>query len=92
MTINGWVQIVLYCVIVLALVKPLGFYMTGVFNGERTFLSPVLRPIERALYSVSGIKRSRAELAELSHRHVVLPLRWVSYPLCFDARSRRSAV
>ena len=61
MTFNGWIQIVLYCVIVLALVKPLGFYMTRVFNGERTFLSPVLRPIERALYSVSGIKEDHEQ-------------------------------
>jgi K+-transporting ATPase ATPase A chain len=42
MTINGWLQIILYCAIVVALVLPLGGYMTRVFNGERTFLSPVL--------------------------------------------------
>ena len=46
MTIIGWVQILLYCAIVAALVVPLGAYMTRVFNGERTFLSPVLRPVE----------------------------------------------
>ena len=44
MTINGWIQIAIYCAIVVALVKPLGWYMTRVFNGDRTFLSPVLRP------------------------------------------------
>ena len=43
MTIIGWIQILLYCAIVVALVKPLGWYMTRVFNGESTFLSPVLR-------------------------------------------------
>jgi len=47
MTVIGWMQIILYCAIVVALVKPLGWYMTRVFNGERTFLSPVLRPVER---------------------------------------------
>ena len=55
MTINGWLQIALYCVIVTALVKPLGGYMTRVFNGERTLLSPVLRPLERGLYAASGV-------------------------------------
>ena len=40
MTLNGWIQIALFCAIVVALVKPLGCYMTRVFNGERTFLSP----------------------------------------------------
>ncbi|KIU30534.1 K+-transporting ATPase ATPase A chain [Methylobacterium sp. PvP062] len=55
MTTNGWIQIALYCAVVLALVKPLGAYMTRVFNGERTFLSPVLAPIERGLYRVAGI-------------------------------------
>lgn len=55
MTLNGWIQIALYCAVVLALVKPLGLYMTRVFNGERTLLSPVLAPVERGLYRVSGI-------------------------------------
>ena len=40
MTVIGWIQILLYCAIVVALVKPLGGYMTRVFNGERTFLVP----------------------------------------------------
>src|SRR5664280_70308 len=55
MTGNGFVQIALYCVIVTLLVKPFGFYMTRVFNGERTFLSPLLRPVERVIYSVSRV-------------------------------------
>jgi potassium-transporting ATPase potassium-binding subunit len=55
MTINGWIQIAIFCAIVVALVKPLGGYMTRVFNGERTLLSPVLHPIERGLYALSGV-------------------------------------
>jgi len=55
MTLNGWIQIILYCVLVLALVKPLGWYMTRVFNGERTFLSPILQPIELLIYRGGGI-------------------------------------
>ncbi len=49
MTIIGWTQILLYCAIVAALVKPLGWYMTRVFTGEWTPLSPVLRPVESGL-------------------------------------------
>ena len=45
MTVNGWLQIALYCVLLTLLTKPLGGYMTRVFAGERTPLSPVLRPL-----------------------------------------------
>ena len=55
MTINGWVQIALFCVIVTLLVKPFGGYMARVFGGERTFLSPVLGPIERGIYRLCGV-------------------------------------
>jgi potassium-transporting ATPase potassium-binding subunit len=61
MTLIGWMQIVLFCVIVVALVKPLGGYMTRVFNGERTFLSPVLRPVEVVLYAVGGVDEKREQ-------------------------------
>src|SRR5215472_17474846 len=61
MSINGWIQIILYCAIVLALVKPLGWYMTRVFNGERTFLSPVLRPVEAVLYRAAGVDLAREQ-------------------------------
>jgi len=54
MTLIGWLQILFFCGIVLALVKPLGAYMTRVFAGERTVLSPVLVPVERALYALAG--------------------------------------
>jgi K+-transporting ATPase ATPase A chain len=61
MTIIGWIQILLYCAIVVALVRPLGGYITRVFNGERTFLSPVLRPIEAALYWAGGVDKTREQ-------------------------------
>ena len=54
MTLNGWIQILVFCGIVILLVKPLGGYMTRVFSGERTFLSPILLPAERALYRLAG--------------------------------------
>jgi len=55
MTVIGWVQILLYCVILVAITPPLGAYMTRVFNGERTFLSPILRPVEAAIYKTAGV-------------------------------------
>ena len=61
MTAIGWIQIILYCAIVVALVKPLGWYMTRVFNGERTFLSPVLRPVEAGIYWVGGVDEKREQ-------------------------------
>jgi K+-transporting ATPase ATPase A chain len=61
MTINGWIQIAIYCAIVVALAKPLGWYMTAVFNGERTFLSPALRPVEAGLYRLGGVDETREQ-------------------------------
>lgn len=61
MTVIGWIQIFLFCAIVVALVKPLGWYMTRVFNGEATFLSPVLRPVEHGLYWVGGVDERREQ-------------------------------
>ena len=61
MTVIGWIQILLFCGIIVALVKPLGWYMTRVFNGERTLLSPVLRPVEVALYRISGVDEKREQ-------------------------------
>ncbi len=55
MTLNGWLQIAVFGAIIIAITKPLGGYMTRVFAGERTFLSPVLRPIERAVYWLCGV-------------------------------------
>src|SRR5215470_13443828 len=55
MTFDGWIQIVLFGLVVVLLVKPLGGYMTRVFSGERTFLSPVLGPVERGFYRLSGV-------------------------------------
>src|ERR1700757_2125946 len=55
MTVIGWLPILLFFIVIVVLVKPLGWYMTRVFNGDRTFLSPVLRPVEAAIYRVGGI-------------------------------------
>lgn len=66
MTFDGWIQIALFCVVITLLVKPLGGYMTRVFAGERTFLSPVLGPIERGFYRLSGVDE-RAEQSWLTY-------------------------
>jgi potassium-transporting ATPase potassium-binding subunit len=68
MTAIGWIQIFLFCAIIVALVKPLGWYMTRVFNGEWTLLSPVLRPIEVAIYWIGGVDEKREQ-------------HWVTYTL-----------
>ena len=61
MTVIGWIQILLFCALVAAIVTPLGAYMTHVFNGERTFLSPVLRPVEAGLYWLGGVDEKREQ-------------------------------
>ncbi|MGB7670469.1 MAG: potassium-transporting ATPase subunit KdpA [Pseudolabrys sp.] len=55
MTFIGWMQIVLYCAIIVAITPVLGGYMTRVFNGQRTFPTPILRPVELALYGAAGV-------------------------------------
>jgi K+-transporting ATPase ATPase A chain len=61
MTTIGWVQILLYCAIIIAITPVLGGYMTRVFNGERTFLSPILRPVEAVLYGLGGVDEKREQ-------------------------------
>jgi len=61
MTAIGWIQIILFCAILVALVTPLGWYMTRVFNGERTFLSPLLRPVEVLIYWLGGVDERREQ-------------------------------
>jgi potassium-transporting ATPase potassium-binding subunit len=61
MTAVGWIQILLYCAIIVAITPLLGGYMTRVFNGERTLLSPALRPIEAAIYWAGGVDDKREQ-------------------------------
>jgi K+-transporting ATPase ATPase A chain len=63
MTVIGWTQILLYCAIIVAITPPLGAYMTRVFNGERTFLSPILRPVEIAIYKIAGVDERQEQHA-----------------------------
>jgi K+-transporting ATPase ATPase A chain len=59
MTLNGWIQILLFLVLIFAITKPLGVFMARVFNRERTFLDPLARPIERLLYRVTGVDENQ---------------------------------
>ena len=77
MTANGWIQIALFLGLVFLLTKPLGVFMARVFTGEKTFMDPVLRPMERTLYRLTGVN----EHSEM---------RWTEYGiamLCFSAVS-----
>src|SRR6185369_7107559 len=66
MTWNGWLQIFFFLVLILAVTKPLGLFMAHVFNRERTFLDPVLGPVERLIY----------KLTRVDARH---EMRWTEY-------------
>ncbi len=59
MTNNGWFQIIFFLLVVLALTKPLGMFMTRVFNREKTFLDPLLRPIEKLVYRLTGVDETK---------------------------------
>jgi len=74
MTINGWLQIALFAVLVALIARPFGGYTTRVFAGERTLLSPVLHPVEIGLYRISGVD-------EKAEQH------WVSYAVAMLAFS-----
>jgi potassium-transporting ATPase potassium-binding subunit len=55
MTANGWMQFALFCLVLLATVRPVGIYLELVLEGKRTWLDPILRPIERLIYRLSGV-------------------------------------
>lgn len=61
MTLNGWFQIILYLVGLLLLAKPLGTFMANVYEGKRTFLHPILRPVESFFYRVAGVKEEEEQ-------------------------------
>ena len=56
MTANGWLQILVFFAVLVALMRPLGIYMARVFEGQKTFLDPILKPVERLLYRLCGVK------------------------------------
>jgi K+-transporting ATPase ATPase A chain len=69
MTANGWFQIALFLTLILAVTKPLGVFMARVFNREKTFLDPVIRPLEHLLYRVTGVDETH-------------DMAWTEYAFC----------
>jgi K+-transporting ATPase ATPase A chain len=61
MSANGWIQIGLFCLTIIVCVKPLGLYMARVFEGERTFLSPLWVPLERGIYRLCGVDPAKEQ-------------------------------
>lgn len=78
MTAIGWLQIAALFAIVLVCVKPLGLFMANVFAGERTFLTPVLGPVERAIYRVCRIDPN-AEMTWYAYLFAVLAFTFVGF-------------
>ena len=68
MSIAGWLQIILVLALVVAVAIPMGGYINRFLSGERTFLSPVVTPVERAFYGMSGIDAKREQT-------------WISYTM-----------
>lgn len=61
MTLNGWAQIALFCLILLMLVRPVGGYLVRVFTGEKLLLSPVIGPLERGFYAAAGVNPKQGQ-------------------------------
>ncbi len=59
MSVNGWLQFAIFCLVLLATVRPVGTYLAHVLEGERTWLDPVVRPLERLIYKLCGIKAEK---------------------------------
>ena len=61
MTATGWIEIALFIGLVAALARPFGLYMAAVFDGKRTWLSPVLAPVEKGLYALAGVDPAKEQ-------------------------------
>jgi len=84
MTIQGWLQIGAFFLLILLSAKPLGLYIEAVMEGRRSWLSPVLLPIERVLYGICGVRRGADGMPEEQH--------WTRYAGALLAFSAFSAV
>jgi len=82
MTANGWLQFAVFFAVLLLLMRPLGLYIARVVEGEKTFLDPVLRPIERLLYRVCGIQADQ-EMSWQQYSVAMLIVSFVSLLLTY---------
>ncbi len=69
MTTSGWIQIIFFLAVIFAITKPMGLFMARVFNREKTFLDPVMRPLERLLYRITGVDEQH-------------DMKWTEYAVC----------
>src|SRR5580704_7621582 len=69
MTTSGWIQIIFFLAVIFAITKPMGLFMARVFNREKTFLEPVMRPVERLLYRMTGVDEQHE-------------MKWTEYAIC----------
>src|ERR1700689_873019 len=72
MTANGWLQFVVFFAVLLLLMRPLGLYIARVLEGHKTFLDPVLRPVERLIYRACGIHADQER--SWQHFPVAIPI------------------
>src|ERR1700739_3507995 len=79
MTANGWLQILFFLALIFLVTKPMGVYMARVFSRERTFMDPVLRPIEKLLYRATGVDETHE-------------MRWTEYAISMLLLSMASMV
>jgi K+-transporting ATPase ATPase A chain len=82
MTVNGWLQFVAFLAVLLLLMRPLGLYIASVVQGEKTFLDPLLRPIERLLYRTCGIQAEQ-EMSWQQYSVAMLIVSFVSLLLTY---------
>ena len=82
MTANGWFQITVFLLVILAITKPLGVFMTNVFTRKKTFLDPVLRPLERMVYRLTGVDETR-EMSWIEYGAAMLLFSLVSMLLLY---------
>ena len=82
MTFNGWLQILVYFLFILAATKPLGLFMARVYNGERTFLHPLIRPIERLIYRMTRVDET-SEMRWTEYASAMLGFSFVSLLLLY---------
>jgi len=59
MTANGWLQFAIYSIVLILTVRPVGLYLARVLEGERTWLDPILRPLERLTYKLCGVNADK---------------------------------
>ena len=91
-TFNGVAQILVYFILLLLITKPMGLYLTAVFEGKRTWLSHVLRPVERAIYWVCGVdERKEQDWKIYTASHAALQRGWHAPALSHRAPARSPA-